>query len=36
MDAELPFISDADAEGVSAYRVKVGELLRGIPFDLCG
>jgi len=31
MDAELPFISDADAEGVSAYRVKVGELLRGIP-----
>ncbi len=27
MDAELPFISDADAPGVSAYRSEIGELL---------
>jgi len=29
MDSELPFISDADAPGVSAYRKQVGELLGG-------
>ena len=28
MDAELSFISDADAPGVSAYRSAIGELLR--------
>ena len=28
MDAELPFISDADAPGVSAYRSEIGKLLR--------
>jgi hypothetical protein len=28
MDAELPFISDSDAPGVSAYRVAIAELLR--------
>ena len=27
MDAELPFISDSDAPGVSAYRSQIGELL---------
>ena len=28
MDAELPFISDSDAPGVSAYRREIGELLQ--------
>jgi hypothetical protein len=28
MDAELPFISDSDAPGVSAYRGEIGEVLR--------
>jgi hypothetical protein len=28
MDAELSFISDSDAPGVSAYRSEIGELLR--------
>src|SRR6267142_3665839 len=27
MDPELPFISDSDAPGVSAYRSEIGELL---------
>ena len=27
MDAELPFISDSDAPGVSAYRSEIGKLL---------
>jgi len=27
MEAELPFISDSDAPGVSAYRSEIGELL---------
>src|SRR5271169_329682 len=31
MDAELPFISDFDAPGVSAYRTEIGELLRKSP-----
>ena len=30
MDAELPFISDAEAPGVAQYRVKVEELLKGL------
>jgi hypothetical protein len=28
MDAELPFVPDADAQGVSAYRRQIGEVLR--------
>ena len=31
MDAELPFISDVDAPGVSAYRSEIGELLHKFP-----
>jgi hypothetical protein len=31
MDAELPFISDSDAPGASAYRVEIAELLRKYP-----
>ena len=31
MDAELPFISDAEAPGVAQYRMKVEELLKGLP-----
>ena len=31
MDAELPFISDSDAHGASAYRVEIAELLRKYP-----
>jgi hypothetical protein len=31
MDAELPFISDADAPGASAYRVEIADLLRKYP-----
>ena len=27
MDAELPFVSDEDAPGVSAYRAKIADLL---------
>ena len=33
MDAELPYVSDADAPGASAYRAQVGELLRGYPLE---
>ena len=29
MDAELPFVPDADAPGASAYRAQVGKLLAG-------
>lgn len=29
MDAELPFISDQDAPGASAYRVHIAAILRG-------
>lgn len=29
MDAELPFVTDDDAPGVSAYRREVGDLLHG-------
>jgi hypothetical protein len=28
MDAELPFVSDQDAPGASAYRAEIGEILR--------
>ena len=31
MDAELPFISDADAPGASAYRSEIKDLLRKYP-----
>jgi hypothetical protein len=31
MDAELSFISDAEAPGIAAYRTRVDELLRGLP-----
>ena len=31
MDAELAFISDSDAPGVSAYRSEIGELLHKSP-----
>jgi len=31
MDAELPFISDSDAPGASAYRGQMAELLRKYP-----
>ena len=33
MDAELPFVSDDDAPGVSAYRSKVSHLLRDYPIE---
>jgi hypothetical protein len=33
MDAELPFISDSDAPGASAYRAQVGELLHDYPVE---
>lgn len=29
MDAELPFVPDADAPGASAYRTQIADLLRG-------
>jgi hypothetical protein len=31
MDAELPFISDSDAPGASAYRSEIADLLRKYP-----
>jgi D-ribose pyranose/furanose isomerase RbsD len=33
MDAELPFITDEDALGVSVYRTHVGELLKNDPVE---
>ena len=33
VDSELPFISDTDAPGASAYREQVSELLRGYPIE---
>ena len=33
MDSELPYISDADAPGASAYREQVSELLRGYSIE---
>lgn len=33
MDAELPFVSDDDAPGVSAYRAEVSQLLHDYPIE---
>ena len=33
MDAELPFVSENDAPGVSAYRSEIGQLLNGYPVE---
>jgi hypothetical protein len=31
MDAELPYVADADAPGASAYRAQIASLLHGYP-----
>jgi len=36
MDAELPFVSDSDAPGVSAYRSEIGKLLQRYPVQSRG
>ena len=33
MDAELPFVPDADAPGASAYRAEIGDLLHGYSIE---
>jgi len=33
MDAELPFVPDADAPGASAYRAKIAKVLHGYPIE---
>jgi len=33
MDAELPFVPEQDAPGVSAYRNETSDLLRDYPFE---
>jgi hypothetical protein len=33
LDAELPFVPDADAPGVSAYRAEVGQLLHNYTVE---
>jgi hypothetical protein len=33
MDAELPFVPDSDAPGVSAYRAEVGQLLHNYTVE---
>lgn len=33
MDAELPFVPEDDAPGVSHYRTEIGDLLRAYPID---
>jgi hypothetical protein len=33
MDAELPFIPEADAPGVSTYRTEINDLLRNYPAE---
>ena len=33
MDAELPFVPDEDAPGVSAYRTKIRDLLNAYPIE---
>lgn len=33
MDAELPFLDEDDAPGVSKYRTEVADILRGYPVD---
>ncbi len=33
MDAELPFVPEDDAPGVSAYRAEIADLLRAYPIE---
>jgi len=33
MDAELPFVPDSDAPGVSNYRAEIADLLRRYPVE---
>ncbi|MGA3048385.1 MAG: hypothetical protein ABSD67_17260 [Terracidiphilus sp.] len=33
MDAELPFVPDQDAPGISAFRAEMSDLLRAYPVD---
>ena len=33
MDAELPFVPENDAPGVSTYRTEISDLLRGYPVE---
>jgi len=33
MDTELPFVSDDDAPGASAYRAEISQLLRDYPIE---
>jgi hypothetical protein len=33
MDAELPFVSEQDAPGVSAFRAETNDLFRGYPVE---
>jgi D-ribose pyranose/furanose isomerase RbsD len=33
MDAELPFVTDNDAPGVSAYRAEINQLLHDYPIE---
>lgn len=33
MDAELPFLTEDDAPGVSAYRAEIGDLLHAYPIE---
>jgi hypothetical protein len=33
MDAELPYLSEEDAPGVSTYRNEINDLLRGYPIE---
>jgi hypothetical protein len=33
MDAELPFVPDADAPGASAYRAAIGNVLHGYSIE---
>ncbi|MGA2672812.1 MAG: hypothetical protein ABSE99_06245 [Terracidiphilus sp.] len=33
MDAELPFVAEEDAPGISAYRAQIAALLHGVPIE---
>jgi len=33
MDAELPFVPESDAPGVTAYREQIGKILHGLPVE---
>jgi len=33
MDAELPFVSESDAPGVSAYQAEIKQLLHDYPIE---